>query len=45
MKSKRSNPPVWLQRLMPVLLVLLLLALLSTLVHIGLSVLGLIPST
>jgi len=43
MKSKPSNPPLWLERLIPVLLVLLLLALLTTLVLVGLSVLGLIP--
>ena len=45
MKSQRSNPPVWLQRLIPVLLVLLLLALLATLVLVGLSVLGLTLGT
>jgi hypothetical protein len=45
MMSKRSNPPVWLQRLIPVLLVLLLMALLATLVLVGLSVLGLTPGT
>lgn len=41
--SKRRAYPAWLDKLVPVLLVILALALLSTLVIIGLALLGLTP--
>ena len=41
--SKRFTPSVWTEKLVPVLLVILLLALLATLVITGLAVLGQMP--
>lgn len=41
--SKRFDPSTWSERIVPVLLGLLLLALVITLVIVGLSVLGLTP--
>jgi len=43
-KSKRFSSDAWIARLAPAILVVLLLALLLTLVVIGLSILGLTPS-
>jgi hypothetical protein len=41
--SKRFDPSTWSERIVPVLLVLLLLALIITLGIIGLSMLGFTP--
>ena len=43
-QSKRFNPSKWSERLIPILLGLLALALLATLVIVILAVLGLTPS-
>lgn len=40
---KRRAHPAWLDKLVPILLIVLTLALLSTLVIIGLALLGLTP--
>ena len=44
-QSKRFNPSRWSERLVPVLLAVLLLALVATLALIVLSVLGLTPAS
>lgn len=44
-QSKRFNPSSWSQRLVPVILAVLLLALVATLALIILSVLGLTPAS
>ena len=41
--SRRFNPSVWTEKLVPVLLVILGLALLATLVITGLALLGQMP--
>jgi len=43
-RSKRFNPNLVTEKLVPILLVLLLLALLAVFVIIGLSLAGVIPS-
>ena len=43
-RSKRFNPNVVTEKIVPILLVLLLLALLAVFVIIGLSLTGVIPS-
>ena len=43
-RSKRFNPNVVTEKIVPILLVVLLLALLSVFVIIGLSLAGVIPS-
>ena len=43
-RSKRFNPSVWTQRLVPLVLLLLTLGLLVTLVIVILSMLGLMPA-
>lgn len=42
--SKRFTPTTWMERLVPLLLGLLLLALIATLLVVVLSLLGLTPS-
>ena len=42
--SKRFKPSAWTEKAIPVLLALLVLALLTTLVVIGLSLFGLTPA-
>lgn len=41
--SKRFTPSRWVERLVPLILVLLVLVLLATLLIVGFSLLGLIP--
>jgi hypothetical protein len=41
--SKRFNPSRWMERLVPILLVILVIGLLATIVIIILAVLGIIP--
>jgi hypothetical protein len=43
-RSKRFIPSKWMERLVPVLLVLLLVALVGTILVVVLSVLGLMPT-
>lgn len=42
--SKRFTPSRWLERLVPLILVLLLLALVLTVVFVSLSALGVLPA-
>ncbi len=43
--SKRFTPTTWMERLVPLLIGLLLLALIVTIVVVVLSILGLMPAT
>lgn len=42
--SKRFTPSKWSERLVPIILVLLVLVLLATLLVVGFSLVGLIPT-